>query len=233
MMRISEIGLCHDGDFNLALKLISASSKSGFTAVKFQKRSAGKWFSDPTPRPDSPFGKTVGEHRHHLEFTVGEHKTFQIEAHKLDLKYGCSVWDSIAAIEIMAILKETDFLKIGRPSNSDEGLLHTIRSEYQKKKYKFPLIVSCRNKIEVDYIKEIFQDLNDLNLVFLFCDGNYPTRLKDLPAKLPDWASGTSLHHNDPNFGSFLGGEIIERHVAFQTCHHRDKAWSIILPDNG
>ena len=35
---IAEIGINHNGDLNIAKKLIDSSSKAGFDAVKFQKR---------------------------------------------------------------------------------------------------------------------------------------------------------------------------------------------------
>ena len=56
---IAEIGINHNGDINVAKKLIDASSDAGFDAVKFQKNnnsSLHKEFLDG-PR-ESPWGKT-------------------------------------------------------------------------------------------------------------------------------------------------------------------------------
>lgn len=230
-MRIAEIGLCHDGNFDYALELIRLAKANQFDVVKFQKRSAGKWFNDPTPRPDSPFGKTLGEHRHKLEFTPGQHKVLQEYAHKLDLKYGCSVWDPTAAREIFKLIQPGDILKIGRPSNAEIDLLNYLKGLYQKTPSKLtsPLVVSCRNEEEVELIREIFGDLTGLQLDILFCPGNYPDRLKDLPTELPSWASGISLHHQDPLFGAALSARIIERHIATERTQHRDKQWSLLL----
>ena len=35
---IAEIGINHNGDLNIAKKLINAAAEAGFNAVKFQKR---------------------------------------------------------------------------------------------------------------------------------------------------------------------------------------------------
>ena len=232
-MKIAEIGLNHDGNFEQALRLMQIAKEYEYDLVKFQKRSAGKWFSDPTPRPDSPFGKTVGDHRHALEFTIGQHEILLKKAHSMGLKYGCSVWDPFAADEIFNLLGPGDILKVGRPSNSELDLLYVIRQLYldTPEKTNCPLLVSCRNSTEAKLIKATFNSVNNLELYLLFCPGNYPDREKDLPNDLPDWASGYSLHHTDPIFGNRLSGKIIERHIAIPQTKHRDKGWSIVYPN--
>ena len=42
---IAEIGIIHNGDINIAKKLIDNSKKSGFHSVKFQKRTIDKVYS--------------------------------------------------------------------------------------------------------------------------------------------------------------------------------------------
>jgi len=42
---IAEIGINHNGDLNIAKKLIDSASEAGFDAVKFQKRTIEKFFS--------------------------------------------------------------------------------------------------------------------------------------------------------------------------------------------
>jgi len=231
-MKIAEIGLCHDGDFNKALELIQAAKEKGYTAVKFQKRSAGHWFNNSTPRPDSPFGKTEGEHRHKLEFTPGMHEILQKQAHSAGMVYGCSVWDPISAYEIYSILEGDDFIKIGRPKNCDVGILQTV-SNLSKQKH-LPVIISCRTKIEAQFVKDIYFKKTLFfkpDLKILFCPGNYPDRQKDLPEELHAWADGTSFHHDDPSFGAYPNAEIVERHVALKSTLHRDKAWGLILDE--
>ena len=57
---IAEIGINHNGDLNLAKKLIHHSKKIGADAVKFQKRTINIVYSEEElnqPR-QSPFGNT-------------------------------------------------------------------------------------------------------------------------------------------------------------------------------
>jgi N-acetylneuraminate synthase len=57
---IAEIGINHNGDLSLAKKLIDAASDAGFDAVKFQKRTIDKVYTQEfldSPR-ESPWGNT-------------------------------------------------------------------------------------------------------------------------------------------------------------------------------
>ena len=59
----AEIGINHNGDIEIAKKLIDVAKESGCDAVKFQKRTVEKVYSKEsldTPR-DSPWGKTRSE----------------------------------------------------------------------------------------------------------------------------------------------------------------------------
>ena len=67
---IAEIGINHNGDLDIAKKLIKLSKDSGFDAVKFQKRDINvvytKDFLD-SPR-QSPWGSTQRDQKNALEF---------------------------------------------------------------------------------------------------------------------------------------------------------------------
>ena len=67
---IAEIGINHNGDINIAKKLIKNSKDCGFDAVKFQKRTLDIVYDQTTldaPR-ESPWGKTTREQKIGLEF---------------------------------------------------------------------------------------------------------------------------------------------------------------------
>ena len=70
----AEIGINHNGDIDIAKKLIDSAKKSGCNAVKFQKRTIDKVYSKEildAPR-ESPWGKTVREQKNGLEFEKSE-----------------------------------------------------------------------------------------------------------------------------------------------------------------
>ena len=67
---IAEIGINHNGDIDIAKKLIDESKSAGFDAVKFQKRDINKVYSKKlldSPR-ESPWGKTQRDQKEGLEF---------------------------------------------------------------------------------------------------------------------------------------------------------------------
>src|ERR1700693_3667378 len=66
---IAEIGINHNGDIDLAKRLISVAVAAGCDAVKFQKRTIDVVYSaDELAKPrESPFGATNGDLKRGLE----------------------------------------------------------------------------------------------------------------------------------------------------------------------
>src|ERR1700728_1979081 len=73
---IAEIGINHNGDLDLAKRLISVAVAAGCDAVKFQKRTIDIVYPpDELARPrESPFGTTNGELKYGLEFGLEEYR---------------------------------------------------------------------------------------------------------------------------------------------------------------
>ena len=72
----AEIGINHNGDIEIAKKLIDVAKKAGCDAVKFQKRTIEKVYSKETldsPR-DSPWGTTTREQKLGLEFSLKDYQ---------------------------------------------------------------------------------------------------------------------------------------------------------------
>jgi N-acetylneuraminate synthase len=71
---IAEIGINHNGDLNLAKRLIAVAAAAGCNAVKFQKRSVDLVYTpEELAKPrESPFGSTNGDLKRALEFTVND-----------------------------------------------------------------------------------------------------------------------------------------------------------------
>ena len=78
---IAEIGINHNGDINIAKKLIKAASKAGFDAVKFQKRTVDKVYSKEylDLYRESPWGTTQRAQKEGLEF--GEKNYREIDSY--------------------------------------------------------------------------------------------------------------------------------------------------------
>ena len=71
---ISEIGINHNGDINLAKDLITESKNCGVDAVKFQKRDIDVVYSKGyLINPESSWGKTQRDQKVGLEFGEDEY----------------------------------------------------------------------------------------------------------------------------------------------------------------
>ena len=92
---IAEIGINHNGDINIAKKLIDSASDAGFDAVKFQKRSIEKVYSKEfldSPR-ESSWGNTQRDQKLGLEFGKDEYQEIDSYCKTKKIKWSASAWD--------------------------------------------------------------------------------------------------------------------------------------------
>ena len=95
---ISEIGINHNGDIELAKELILKSKKSGCDAVKFQKRDIESVYTKEeldTPR-ESPFGTTTREQKEGIEFSIEQYKELEKFSKEQGLEFIVSCWDKVS-----------------------------------------------------------------------------------------------------------------------------------------
>tara|TARA_E500000178_G_C16912727_1_gene703446 strand:+ start:114 stop:1010 length:897 start_codon:yes stop_codon:yes gene_type:complete len=100
---ISEIGINHNGDLELAKKMILASKNCGADLVKFQKRDINSVYSKEildSPRK-SPWGTTTRDQKQGLEFGAKDYDEIDKYCKEIGTKWLASAWD----------LKSLNFLK--------------------------------------------------------------------------------------------------------------------------
>ena len=91
----AEIGITHNGDLEVAKKLIDVAVEAGCDAVKFQKRAIEKVYSKAvldTPR-ESPWGKTTREQKLGLEFEKAEYDIIDQYCKEKNIEWYASSWD--------------------------------------------------------------------------------------------------------------------------------------------
>ena len=123
---ISEIGINHNGDIDIAKKMIDKSVQAGADAVKFQKRDIEIVYSkEQLKKPRiSPFGTTEKEQKQGLEFNEKEYDEINDYCKKKNIIWFSSAWD----INSLKFLDKYDlqFNKIASAMIVDEIFLDEV-----------------------------------------------------------------------------------------------------------
>ena len=107
---IAEIGINHNGDIDIAKKLIDGALFAGANAVKFQKRTIEKVYTKSyldSPR-ESPWGKTQGDQKRALEFKEKEYNEIDRYCEEKGIAWFASAWD----LESVEFLKKYNKLEV-------------------------------------------------------------------------------------------------------------------------
>jgi len=131
---VAEIGINHNGDIEIAKKLIDLAVFAGCDAVKFQKRDVEKVYSKEildSPR-DSPWGTTQRDQKLGLELSMKEYQIIDRYCKSKKISWYTSCWDVGSQIKMRKF--KTKYNKVASAMLVHEKLLKTIAKE---KKYTF------------------------------------------------------------------------------------------------
>jgi len=131
---IAEIGINHNGDINIAKKLITEAKNAGFDSVKFQKRTIEKVYTEEflNSERESPWGITQRDQKNGIEFGTEEYDEINKFCQLKKIKWFASAWD----IESQEFLNSynLDYNKIASPMIIYDNLLEIVARE---KKHTF------------------------------------------------------------------------------------------------
>jgi len=130
----AEIGINHNGDLEIAKKLIDVAVSAGCDAVKFQKRTINKVYSKElldSPR-ESPWGTTQRKQKEGLEFSLSQYKEIDKYCKQKKIPWYLSCWDIDSQIEMRKF--KTKYNKVASAMLVHTKLLEKIAAE---KKYTF------------------------------------------------------------------------------------------------
>jgi sialic acid synthase SpsE len=124
---IAEIGINHNGDMDIARRLIDVAADAGCDAVKFQKRTPevcvppDQWGIER----DTPWGRmTYLDYRHRLEFDETQYREIARHCEGRDIDWFASCWDE-PSVDVIAAIGVPAF-KVASASLTDDALLrHT------------------------------------------------------------------------------------------------------------
>jgi len=215
---IAEIGLNHNGDVEIAKKLIDVAADAGAQAVKFQKRtpeiSTPEHMRD-VPR-DTPWGTmTYLEYRYRVEFDREQYVEIGDYATMRGLHWFASPWD-VPAVEFLEDLNVVAH-KVASASVTDHELLRSLASTGK------PIILSTGMSTD-EQIDAAVDILGTGDLVILHATSTYPlppeeanlrmiTTLQDRYPGVPVGYSGHERGLQISLAAVTLGAVMVERHI--------------------
>ena len=230
---IGEIGLNHNGDVEIAKRLIDVAADAGAQAVKFQKRTPA--ISTPehmknTPR-QTPWGEmTYLEYRYRVEFDRDQYIELGDYATLRGLDWFASPWD-VPSVEFLEDLNVCAF-KVASASVTDLELLAAMRSTGK------PVILST-GMSTMEQIDRAVTALDGSPLVVLHATSTYPLPAEEanlrmiatLRGHLPGVPIGYSGHEPGLQISLAavaLGAVAVERHITLdRTMWGSDHAASL------
>jgi N-acetylneuraminate synthase len=213
---IAEIGINHNGDVDLARKLISAALLSACDAVKFQKRTVDVVYStDELAKPrENPFGPTNGDLKRGLEFAADEYRAIDSYCKLHKIAWFASCWDE-RSVDFIAQFDPPCF-KIASASLTDDDLLRHHR------KFDKPIVLSTGMSTveEIDHAVEV---LGPKDLVLMHTTSTYPSKVEELNLAVirslkdrygvPVGYSGHEVGLSTTVAAVTLGACMVERHI--------------------
>ena len=166
---IAEVGINHNGDLNVAKKLIDYAAAAGFDAVKFQKRNIDlvykKDFLDSFR--EGPWGNTQRDQKSALEFNINDYKEIDNYCNKKNIKWSASAWD-LDSQEFISSLN-VGFNKVASPMLGHKPLIKKIAAE----KKKTFISTGMSTLEELDEVVMIFKNAN-CDFEIMHCNSSYP-----------------------------------------------------------
>ena len=231
---VAEIGINHNGDVELAKKMIDVAKNVGCDAVKFQKRTVEKVYSKEvldSPR-DSPWGKTTRDQKLGIEFGKREYDEIDRYCFLHDMEWYASAWD----VDSQKFLRQYNLKhnKIASAMLTDYKLLETVAEE---KKLTF-ISTGMSTMDEVRKAVEIFKKY-DCPFELMHCNSAYPMDVSEanllcIPALKKEFNCNVGYSgHEVAGYlvcvsAVLLGATSIERHMSLdRTLYGSDQVASL------
>ena len=234
---IGEIGVNHNGDIDVAKKLIYLSKKLGLNAVKFQKRTP-EICTPPAIKNkirETPWGEmSYLEYRKRIEFSLEEYREIDRYCKQLGIQWFASAWDTGS----LNFLDEFDLKiqKVASAMNSNFEFLEAVAS-----RGTFTMISTGMSDFEhIDRVVNIFESAN-CPYMLMHTTSTYPAKdsILNIGAITKMWERyGVSIGYSGHESSVFpsqvaaaLGSRVIERHITLdRTMWGSDQSASLSEP---
>lgn len=215
---IAEAGINHNGDLDVAKRIIDAAAHAGVDAVKFQKRTP-EICTPPDQQKqmrETPWGYiTYLDYRYKVEFNEDQYRELDRHCKEKGIDWLVSVWDE-PSVDFMEKF-DTPAYKLASASLTDHKLLKHVRKTGK------PVIISTG----MSTMEEIHKGVDAVgleNLVIMHSTSAYPCPPEELNLRMietlrrefPDTPIGYSGHEVGlvPSAVAVaLGATSVERHI--------------------
>jgi sialic acid synthase SpsE len=214
---VAEIGINHNGDLQIAKKLMDVAAECGCDAVKFQKRTPS--ICVPLEQQDvvreTPWGQmSYLQYKERIEFGKHEYDEISSYALKLGIQWFASPWD-VPSVEFLNDL-DVCCHKVASASVTDLELLDAVNASGR------PVILST-GMSTIDQIRTAVSRLSDVPLAMTHATSTYPCPPEHLNLRMietlrtefgiPVGYSGHETGLGTTIAAAALGACIIERHI--------------------
>lgn len=222
---IAEIGINHNGDLQVAKKLIDAAFATDWDCVKFQKRTPDLCVPEDQkniPR-QTPWGEmTYLEYKKRIEFGKNEYDFINAYCKDKPIQWTASVWDTQSLDFILNY--DIPFIKIPSAMLGNTELL--IKCAETEK----PLFVSTgmSSFIEIDEAVNCLEKYAKGGYVLFHTNSAYPTPEEEINIQMIATLknryncimgySGHEMELYPTTYAAIFGAKVIERHI---TLNHK------------
>ena len=233
ILLIAEIGINHNGDVEIAKRLIDMAKDAGWDAVKFQKRTIDIVYSEEvlnSPR-ESPWGTTQRAQKEGLEFGQEEFEIIAKHCREKGIEWFASAWD----MPSQEFLQQFDmpYNKVASAMITHLDFLQEVARERR------PTFISTGMTTfgDIDRAVEIFRG-SDCPFMLMHTVSEYPSPEADLNlAMIPSLRkrygcsvgySGHEASVSPSVIAAAMGAAAIERHITLdRAMYGSDQAASL------
>lgn len=217
---IAEIGINHNGDMQIAKRLLDAAYATGWDCAKFQKRTPEICIPEAQKKVlrQTPWGEmTYLDYKKRIEFAETEYNYIDKYCKEKPLDWTASVWD-IPSLEFL-LNYDIPFIKVPSAKITELEMLTACVKTGK------PIFLSTGMSTikEIDAAVEILEKYSNGNYVLFHTNSTYPSKLDELNLQMIktlkdryDCIVGYSGHEYDIEptiIAPVFGASVIERHV--------------------
>jgi N-acetylneuraminate synthase len=218
---IGEIGINHNGEIDIAKRLIDAAYATQWDSVKFQKRNPDVCVPEDQKKIKriTPWGEMdYIDYKHKIEFGKKEYDIINNYCSQKKLDWSASVWDYDSLDFLINNYKEIKYLKIPSAVNCSFDFIEEVC------KSGLPILLSL-GMTDIEEMDKIVNLLNKHTNDFciMHTNSSYPAPNNELNISLIPFmieryncTVGYSGHEKDLSpsvISAVLGAKVIERHI--------------------